>query len=558
MNVASFFNFAFAASKGNPSAISMIIALVGGLGLFLYGMKVMGDGLQNFSGDKMKAVFEKITSNPILGVCTGAFVTAVIQSSSATTVMVVGFVNAGLMNLLQATAVIMGANIGTTITGFLVTLKISTYIPVFLAIGAFLTMFSKKEKSKEIGHIILGFGILFLGMGLMKDAMSPLKSSPMFTDIVKTLGTNPFLGILAGLAMTAIVQSSSATTGILISLAASGAISLGAAIPVLLGCNIGTCVTALLSSIGTTKVAKKAAVIHLIFNVAGAVVFIPFIGLLANLVVKIHPGDTADIVAKQIAYSHIIFNLVNTAWLLPLYKVIVNIVNKLIPVSEEEEEEDHMGTKFIDERLLETPVIAVGQTTKDVIRMGEIVEKNLKRAMEAFKTDSDSKVKKVYEKEKIVNLLEDELTVFLVQLSKTEIAEHQRDLVTSMFHMVNDIERIGDHAENIAELTSEKIQKRLKFSEEAVEELNNMFNQTLTAVRLSIEAVGENNAEKAHKVIAIEEVIDNLEKELRANHIRRLNMGICNATVGAIFLDIISNLERIGDHATNVAQVVVD
>ncbi|MCM1989681.1 Na/Pi cotransporter family protein [Oceanirhabdus seepicola] len=547
------------AGSGDVSALSMILALAGGLGLFLYGMKVMGDGLQNLSGDKMKAVFEKITSNPILGVLTGAFVTAVIQSSSATTVMVVGFVNAGLMNLLQATAVIMGANIGTTVTGFLITLKISKLIPIFLGIGAFLTLFGKKDKTKQIGHIILGFGVLFLGMDYMKNAMSPLKESPMFTEFIATLDGNVFLGLLTGLAMTAVVQSSSATTGILIGLASTGAIELTLAVPVLLGCNIGTCVTALISSIGTNKTAKKAAVIHLIFNVAGALIFLPLVNALVWAVSLIHvTGTNVEIVQRQIAYAHIIFNVMNTVLLLPFYKVIVGVVNKLIPVSEDDMEDDHIGTKYIDDRLLETPVIAVGQTTKELIRMGSVVERNLKLAMEAFEKNSDSLVKKVYEKEKLVNLLEDELTVYLVKLSKTEIAEHQRDIVTSMFHVVNDLERIGDHADNIAELTSEKIQKRLNFSDEAMKELRNMFDYTIQAVRLSIEALDEENKEKAFKVIEIEDKIDKIEKELRANHIRRLNNGVCNATVGAIFLDIISNLERIGDHATNVAQTIVN
>jgi len=558
MEVASSMILALAGS-GDVSALSMILALAGGLGLFLYGMKVMGDGLQNLSGDKMKAVFEKITSNPILGVLTGAFVTAVIQSSSATTVMVVGFVNAGLMNLLQATAVIMGANIGTTVTGFLITLKISKLIPIFLGIGAFLTLFGKKDKTKQIGHIILGFGVLFLGMDYMKNAMSPLKESPMFTEFIATLDGNVFLGVLTGLAMTAVVQSSSATTGILIGLASTGAIELSLAVPVLLGCNIGTCVTALISSIGTNKTAKKAAVIHLIFNVAGAIIFLPLVNALVWAVSLIHvTGTNVEIVQRQIAYAHIIFNVMNTVLLLPFYKVIVGVVNKLIPVSEDDMEDEHIGTKYIDDRLLETPVIAVGQTTKELIRMGSVVERNLKLAMEAFEKNSDSLVKKVYEKEKLVNLLEDELTVYLVKLSKTEIAEHQRDIVTSMFHVVNDLERIGDHADNIAELTSEKIQKRLNFSDEAMKELRNMFDYTIQAVRLSIEALDEENKEKAFKVIEIEDKIDKIEKELRANHIRRLNNGVCNATVGAIFLDIISNLERIGDHATNIAQTIVN
>jgi len=348
--------------------IFLIINLLGGLGLFLYGMKLMGDGLENAAGDKLKGIFDRITSNPVKGVLTGTIVTAIIQSSSATTVMVVGFVNAGLMNLYQATSVIMGANIGTTITAQLITFKFDAFAPIFLAIGAVMILFCSKRKVKEVGQIILGFGILFLGLKLMSSAMSPLKDSVFFTNLILKLEGHTILGLLIGMMMTAVLQSSSASTGILVALASTGSLPLTVAIPILLGNNIGTCVTALISSIGTSLTAKKAAVIHLLFNLIGAVIFLIIpVTFLANIVLSISPDVGAEAIPRQIANAHTLFNLVNTLLLLPLIKYLVAFVNKIIPG---EDEKDVPGVKYIDERLLETPAIAFGQTTNEIVRMG--------------------------------------------------------------------------------------------------------------------------------------------------------------------------------------------
>ena len=532
----------------------MIIALFGGLGLFLYGMKIMGDGLENAAGDKMKIFFEKITSNPIKGVLTGAIVTAIIQSSSATTVMVVGFVNAKLMNLYQAAAVIMGANIGTTITAQLISFDIMGIVPVFLGIGGVLSLFAKHDTLKQIGHIILGFGILFLGMDYMKNAMSPLSDSPIFTDFISTLNDNLFLGILTGLVVTAIVQSSSATTGILIALASTGVITLRVAIPILFGCNIGTCVTAMLSSIGTTKTARKAALIHLLFNFIVTLIFSPFIGVLIDIVEYITPvGDS--LVKRQIANSHTVFNVTNTLLLLPTIPLLVKIVNKLIPG---EDEEEFMSTKYLDDRILETPPIAVAQCVKETLRMANIVKENLISAIKSFEQKNDELIKKVYEKEKLINLLQNEITSYLVKISKLELPDSQINTVTSLFNVVNDLERIGDHADNIAELSSENMQKKLYLSPDAKKELDELFSNVLKALELSIESLENHDSQKARKVLKLEGVIDNLEQQSRNNHIARLNNGECNATSGAIFLDLISNLERVGDHATNIAEISIN
>ncbi|MFT5875796.1 MAG: phosphate:Na+ symporter [Clostridium sp.] len=535
-------------------AINMFIGLFGGLGLFLYGMKMMGDGLVNSTGEKLKKIFERITSNPYKGVATGAIITAVIQSSSATTVMVIGFVNAGLMNLYQAAAVIMGANIGTTITAQLIAFNLDAIMPVFLGVGSLTILFSKGKKGRETGNIILGFGILFLGMELMKNTMTPLAQSPVFTTLIMKLEGNTILGVLTGALMTAVIQSSSASTGIIVALASTGALPLGAAVPILFGNNIGTCITALLSSIGTSKTAKKAALIHLFFNIIGTVIFIPLINPLIHIVQSISPGGDVDI-KRQIANAHTIFNIANTIIMVPFIKYLVLLVNKIIPG---EDEILTMGVKYIDERLLETPVIAVGQTTKEVVRMANLAKENVQLAMECFRDDNESKIKTVYQNEKLINLLEDEITSYLVKLSSAELSKQQIKIVTSMFNVVNDIERIGDHAENLADLSSEKIQKNLDFSREGLDELDGMYKYIVYALEICIESFENNDIIKAESILAIEDRIDSLEKELRASHIRRLNKGVCTATVGAVFLDVISNFERIGDHATNIAQVVIN
>lgn len=529
----------------------MIIGLIGGLGLFLYGMKLMGDGLENAAGEGLKTILEKVTSNPVMGVLVGTAVTAIIQSSSATTVMVVGFVNAGLMNLYQAVGVIMGANIGTTVTAQMVAFKLDHIAPIFVGVGAAIVLFSKSNKRREVGNIVLGFGILFMGMGIMGDSMKPISSSPQFKDFVVTVGNNWIVGLIAGLAMTAVVQSSSATTGILIALASTGSITMEVALPIIFGCNIGTCVTALLSSIGTSKTARKAALIHLIFNIFGTLLFIPLRGQLTHLVQYISPTD----VKRQIANAHTVFNVTNTLIMLPLSKYLILIVNKLIPG---EDEIEKVGATYIDDRLLETPVIALGQAIKETIRMANKAKENLEISMKAFENNDDQLVSKVYENERIINALEQDITTYLVKLSKTELSDEQKGIIASSFHVVNDIERIGDHAENIADLTSEKIAKKMEYTGEALEELNQMYNYTLNALTIAIESYESHDFRKAESINSVEQRIDVLEKEFRASHIKRLNNGICNPHAGAVFLDIISNFERIGDHATNIAESIIN
>ena len=527
----------------------MIIELLGGLGLFLYGMSLMGDGLENAAGEGLKNILEKVTSNRLMGILVGAIVTAIIQSSSATTVMVVGFVNAGLMNLSQALGVIMGANIGTTITAQLVAFKLDAIAPLFVFLGTILIMLAKAKRRREIGNIILGFGILFTGMSTMSTAMKPLASAPWFTQLILAIGDNWFIGIITGLALTALIQSSSATTGILIALANTGAINITLALPILFGCNIGTCITALLSSIGTNKTARKTAILHLMFNLIGTIIAVPFLGILGDFV-----QITSQDISRQIANAHTVFNVVNTIILFPFSNYMIAFVNKIIPEGDDSIEK--IGPKYLDDRLLETPVIAAGQLEKETIRMANKAKKNVELAMNSFINNDEKSIKELYENENIINVLEESITTYLVKLSKCDLSSREKEMVSSTFHVIIDIERIGDHAENIVELATDKINNNISIGTDAKNELIAMYEKTLEALTLAIESYKNEDNKEALNIKEIEESIDKYEKDLRENNIRRLNEHSCSANSSTIFLDLISNLERIGDHSNNIADAV--
>lgn len=529
---------------------NVIVNLVGGLGLFLFGIKLMGEGLANLAGDKIKALFEKIAFSSPKGMLTGMIITAIIQSSSATTVMIIGFVNAGLINLYQATAVIMGANIGTTITGQIISLNFGKVIPAFIGLGTMMIVSFKRDKIKEIGNILLGAGILFLGMEFMKETMAPLAQSEILGNIIISLKGNIFLGIFLGVIMTATIQSSSASTGILIVLSESGLLPIEVAIPIVFGNNIGTCITALIASVGTLKNAKRAAVIHLLFNLIGTMIFIPLIPLLKYVVILITPQD----ITRQIANTHTIFNIVNVLIMIPFISYLISLAEGLIPGEDEYED---VRIKFIDERILETPIIGVGQAMQEIFRMGKKARDNLVIAVEVFKTFNEEDVRRVYDNERLINLLEKEITTFLVKLSNTDLSEEQKNKVINMFYAVNDIERIGDHCKNIADLALEKMYNKVSLSEKAIEEISNVYKYTLDALNNSIISFREDNINKAEITLILEQNIDRLEEQYRISHINRLHSGKCDAYSGAIFLDIISNLERIGDHANNIAEYVI-
>lgn len=527
--------------------INILLGLFSGLALFLFGMEFMGDGLENAAGSRLKSFFDKAITNPFKGALVGTIVTAIIQSSSATTVMVVGFVNAGLMSLYQAVGVIMGANIGTTITGQLITFKIDDYIPLFIIIGAALILFMKQQNRKEIGKIIFGFCLLFMGLSTMKESMSPIAETTFFQDLIVALEGNMFLGILVGAIMTAVVQSSSASTAILLSLAATGAINLQVAIPILFGNNIGTCVTALLSSLNANKVAKKAAFIHLAFNLIGTLIFLPFINLLSQIVVTI--GGDID---RQIANAHTIFNIVNAALLLPFAGLFVKLANLAL-----KDKESETTINRLDPRFLESPAIAFEQAFQESLTMFELAKENVTLATNALIESDLSQTKKIYENEAEINRLERDLSTFLVSISSHDITEVDTNRIAAMIKIVNDIERIGDHSKNIAELAQEVSTGKLTFTKDALEELKLIYNYTIESIKSSYTSYKTNNREKANDTMIFEENIDRLEELLRDKHIQRLSQNKCNAHSGAVFLDAISNFERIGDHSINIAEYVL-
>ena len=534
-------------------ALEIAIGVLGGLGLFIYGMHLMAAGLQKAAGKKLERIIEALTKNKIIGVLVGAAVTAIIQSSSATTVMVVGFVNAGIMNLTQAVGLIMGANIGTTMTAQIVSFNLEAYAPVAVGVGMFMYMISKKQRNKHIAEILLGFGILFIGMEFLKDALIPLREVQAFKDLLISFGHNPVLGLLIGFGLTFIVQSSSASIGMLIALASQGLLPIEAALPILYGDNIGTCTTALISSIGTNKNAKRAAIMHLSFNVIGSLLFMLVLTVpIQHLVVTFDPND----VPRQIANAHTLFNLINVVVQLPFSFVLIKIATWVVP--DGKEDEAVKVTKYIDERILETPSIALNSAIKETLHMGNVARESFVESMSALFENKEEHVYKTFEIEKTVNALEKAITEYLVKLSNREITELSRIKVDGLFNAVNDIERIGDHADNIAELSLDAIEKRIKFTDDAMAELKEMYEYALDAFKLTLESLRELNRDKALVVIKYEEKVDHLERVCRKHHIDRLNRNECNSEAGIIFNDIISNIERVSDLSANIARLVLD
>ena len=529
-------------------SFEIFTGIFGGLGLFLYGMKLMSDGLENIAGEKLKGILEKITSNKIMGVLVGIVVTAIIQSSSAVTVMVVSFVNAGLMTLTQATGVILGSNIGTTITAQMVSFKLEIIAPIFIGVGAIVMIGAKRKKVKDLAYIALGFGILFMGMGLMSASLKPVSELDIFNNFILLVANNPILGVLIGMLMTAILQSSSATTGILVALGTSGNIDMNVAFPIVLGCNIGTCITAILAGLTANRTAKKAALLHLFFNIFGTIIFLPF----SDKVVMIVQYLTPDSVARQIANAHTIFNIVITILILPISKYFVNLVNKILP---DNGNIMMCGAIYLDKKLLETPVVAITQVVKETIRMAQIARNNFQLAIQSFFYGKDEDIKSVYENENIINTLEKEITEYLIAISQHNLPEENAELISEVYHTINDIERIGDHAENIVELAINKFNNNIELSNEALKEIEEISNVTLESLDIAIKCFKEKECKDNIIVNEIEERIDKLEKSFRNNNIIRLNSKQCYANAGVMFFDLLSNLERIGDHANNIATI---
>ncbi len=540
-----------------------VLTLIGGLCLFLFGMNLMGDALERSAGSKLEIMIGKLTTGKLAGLLTGLGVTAVIQSSSATTVMVVGFVNSKLMSLKQAIHVIMGANIGTTVTAwilslsgisgsnmFLKLLKPSSFTPVLALIGIVLFMFTKSNKKKDIGMVLLGFATLMFGMETMTGAVSGLRDIPAFQELF-LLFKNPVLGVLAGAVLTAIIQSSSASVGILQALAATGAVSYGAAIPIIMGQNIGTCVTAMISSVGTTKNAKRAALVHLSFNIIGTVICLTAFSLVKMLIAPALLNESASFAG--IATAHSIFNIVCTLLLLPMSGLLEKLAYKLIPDSGQAEK-----VSVLDERLLATPAIALECAHNVTYDMAKVAVEALKSSVECLTVYDKAKAEAIREAEDKTDHFEDVIGSYLVKISTKQLNETEGATASMLLKAIGDFERISDHAVNILESAEEMREKGIVFSDSAKNEMDSLSAATLEIVALSYGAFLENNAEQANLVEPLEQVIDRMKELLRSRHIDRLRMGECGIEAGFVWSDLITNMERVSDHCSNIAGCVMD
>ena len=536
-----------------------LFLFAGGLGMFIYGMQIMSQGLENAAGNRMKSLLEVLTKNKIMGVALGALITAVIQSSSATTVMVVGFVNAGIMNLTQAMGVIMGANIGTTITGWIVSmgewasfLKPSTLAPIAIAIGVVVMMVGKRRATKDVASIVVGFGLLFVGIDNMSGAMSGLKEVPAFTNLFVSLGNNPILGVLVGAAVTAIIQSSSASVGILQSLAVAGLIPFNSAVYIIMGQNIGTCVTAMLSSMGAKKNAKTAALMHLFFNIIGTVIF--SIASIAFFKIVNPAWGRGMITATQISTVHTAFNIATTVLLFPFSNLIIKLAKKIGGIKEEENEE----LLSLDDRLLNTPTIALQATIAEIGNMGDKVKDTLEVSKRALFTRNKSDIEKVKEDEKLVDQYCSGIMDYALKITGLQISDKEHQHVAHLIQVLSDMERIGDYCENISEFAETMAEKKLSFSEIGAEGLKEMFEVCTDSYLYAIEGFMKQNKQKALLAIKMERKADELEIELRSKHIKRLTKQECNTEAGIVFLDTLVCLERISDHARNIAEEVFE
>lgn len=552
----------------------LIFGLFGGLGLFLFGMKIMSEGLQKIAGDRMRKILEALTNHRLIGCLVGLLVTVIIQSSSATTVMVVGFVNAGLMNLAQSIGVVLGANIGTTITGQLIAFNITKYALPAIALGAGFKLFGRKNKQVYIGEILLGFGMLFYGMILMKTAFGPLKGSDEFREMFHLVGDYKLLGILIGAVLTMIVQSSSATMAITMSLAATGALSFEASVALILGENIGTTITANLAAIGTNTAARRAAFAHFLFNALGVCYMLLLFNVFLGFVDMFSAGDPDMIIQTQaqaaefgmnvgdkpfimrhIANAHTAFNIVNTLIFLPLVGVLARLATSIIPGKEPAQEIYHL--KYLDNRVLNTPPIAMGQARAEIKRMIEQTETMLDGAIRYIDTGNESLKAELEEQEDLIDMLQKEITDFLVNLSQKSITQETSVEINSMIHLVNDLERIADHCENLMHRAYKKRDKKIKFSESAYRDLQRLAEKTQAFLHFVAQGYQEGDTDILEQSWEREHEINKIEKELRKVHIQRLNTGECEVQHGLIYIDMLHNLEKVADHTINVAEAVV-
>lgn len=538
---------------------SIIIPFIGGLGMFIYGMQIMSQGLENAAGSRMKSLLEALTKNKFMGVLLGALITAVIQSSSATTVMVVGFVNAGIMNLSQAMGVIMGANIGTTVTGWLVSsaewakfLSPGNLAPIAIMLGVILMLTGGRRTTKDISSIIIGFGLLFVGITTMSSAVAPLQEVEAIRTAFVSLGHNPFLGIITGAVVTAVIQSSSASVGILQSLAAAGLVPVSAAVYIIMGQNIGTCVTAMMSSIGAKKNAKTAAIMHLLFNIIGTILFSIFAIIMFKVVV---PEFGKELISQtEISTVHTIFNIGTTVLLFPFSNLIIKLAKKFEKADPAEKEESAV---LLDERMLETPSIAIQSVLSESGRMGNIVLRAVEKSKDVLFTRDADQIADIKEDESTVDKLCKGITDYTIRLSSLSVNEKEHQRLASLLQILSDIERISDYCENMTEFAETLKDRNATFTATGTQEMKEMIEICADSYRYALEAFVENSKEKAMKVIEKESQADDLEIRLRSGHMKRLADNKCNTDAGIVYLDALVCLERISDHSRNIAEEVL-
>ncbi len=551
----------------------LIFGLMGGLGLFLFGMKVMSEGLQKIAGSRMRKILAALTNNRCVGMLVGIGVTAIIQSSSATTVMVVGFVNAGLMSLVQAIGVVLGANIGTTVTAQLIAFKITKYALPAIGLGVGFKIFAKNRKWSYFGEILLGFGLLFFGLDVMKQAFDPLKTSEEFRQIFMYVGNNHLMGVLIGAVLTMIVQSSSATIGITLALASTGILSFEASVALILGENIGTTITANIAAIGTNLAARRTALAHFLFNSIGVCYMLVFFSFFTNVIASITPGEadfviqTQDqvarmggsigdkpFIARHIANTHTLFNIINTLIFLPLVGILAKLSTAVVRGRDTEVE---FRLKYLDTRVLNTPPIALAQARSEIKRMANTAQEMVVET-QLFLQDNDLKrIPALQNKEDLTDLLQKEITDFVVSLSQKSITLETSKEIASMMNMINDLERVGDHCENLWSLCQRKLDQGITFSDKAQREIADISKLTREFLDTIVRALDEKNTEIFDEANVLEEEIDVMEEQLRNNHIHRLNTGECSVNSGLIFIDMLHNFEKIGDHTYNLAKAVV-
>ena len=533
--------------------ISIILALAGGLGLFLYGMRIMSDSIEKVAGAQLRGILERLTTNRFTGILVGIIFTAAIQSSSACTVMVVSFVNSGLMTLTQAAGVIFGANIGTTVTALLVSFKLEKAAPVILLAGVLVIMFCKKQKISRWGEVIVGFGVLFMGLSTMSGAMSGMKDSPAVLHMFASL-RSPFLAVLLGTVLTAVIQSSSVTVSIMVLLANQGLLSMDIGMYIILGCNIGACTSAVLASLNGKKDAKRAASIHLIFNVIGTVIVFVIFMFGVHRIVEVLTAMAGNNMGRVVAYAHTFIKIFQVIIMMPFIKGIVKLTYLFVPGDDRKVGyRDSYQLKYIGEKVLLNPATAVVEAIKELDRMASLASENINRAMNALMTLEPEEIEEVREVEKNIDFLSHAITHYLVKINQTPLPIEDLKNIGALFHVVNDIERIGDHAENIADAAQRRIDTGVGFSKEAQRELGEMLNMVNTILRFSLEMFVKSTEEHMEDIRNLENAIDEKERELQQKHITRLSNNECSPEAGALFSDIVSGLERVADHAVNIA-----